>query len=127
MIAFLLPIVARAGIPARLQRLAAWLVVIVAVVALVFTVRAIIRNWLSDYRETAIEQHDKDVTIEAAGRVIAADREATANQVARDEVFEQDQEELRVIVREKGTDEHVGGATGAVLDRLRQQQAEGRR
>lgn len=77
--------------------------------------------------DDAVAADRNTVAVEVLARQVAAEREATANQMQRDEAFRDDQEELKDVVREKGTDDRPGGATAAVLERMREQQAAGRR
>lgn len=98
---------------------------VIAVVAWGFYMTA--RSFVRHQREEAVQIDRQDTTLEAANRVIEADREATQNQVVRDVPFREAQEELRYEVREKGTTDNVGSGTSAVIERLRKQQAEGRR
>lgn len=124
---WLISIVARAGVPQRLQRVAAGaaaaLFFAFLFAAAVFGVRA----WLHGREQTAVKIDRYDATAEAAKRVLAADRAATANQIDRDQVFANSQEGLRDEVRTKGTAAAVGPATVGVLERMRRDQQAGRR
>lgn len=95
MIGLLLPLLARVGVAPRFQRLAAWAFLILAAVALIFGGRAAVRAWFADRDAEVIENHDKDLTIEAAQRVTAADRAADASQRSRDEIFANSQADLK--------------------------------
>lgn len=91
----LVALAARLGISARFQRLAAWAFLILAAVALLFAARAAVRAWFADRDAEVIENHDKDLTIEAAARVTAADRAADAAQRSRDDTFANSQADLK--------------------------------
>ena len=127
MIAWLIPLVARAGVPQRLARVAAWIVAALVVIALCWAAMAAFRAWIADGKEEAVALDRSDVTIEAANLVINATSAATANQMARDDAFQNAQEELRDEAATKSDTSGVGPGTVAVLERLRKQQAAGRR
>lgn len=91
----LLGLAARLGVAPRFQRLAAWALLILAVVALAFAARAAWRGWLADRDEAVVQSHDKDLTIEAAARVTAADRVADAAMRTRDDTFDNSQATLK--------------------------------
>jgi len=123
----LLTLIARAGVPQRFAKAAAWIVLVLVVIVLCWAVVANFRGWVADGKEEAIAVNQKDVTIEAANLVINATAAADANQMVRDDAFQNDQEELQHEVATKGTPDPVGPATASVLDRMRKQQAAGRR
>lgn len=127
MIAWLIPLVARAGVPQRLARFAAWIVAALVVIALCWAAVAMFRAWIADGKEEAVGLDRSDVTIEAANRVINATSAATANQMARDDAFQNAQKELRDEAASNATADPVGPATAGVFAKLRQQQAAGRR
>lgn len=91
----LLGLAARIGVAPRFQRLAAWAFLLLAAVALIFAVRAAWRGWLADRDAAVIQSHDKDLTIEAAARVTAADRAADAAMRNRDDAFDNSQATLK--------------------------------
>ncbi len=124
---FLISLVTRAGVPQRFARIAAWIVAGILILALCGAALAMFREWIAHGKEEAVRVDQQDVTIEAANRVIAASSAATANQMERDDAFANSQEELRDEVATKGTADPVGPATAGVLERMRQQQAAGRR
>jgi hypothetical protein len=115
------------GVSRRLAPVLAWTAAAVVAIAVVLAVRSAFAGWLDDERTEAVTSHDKDVTIEAANRVIVAERAATANQTANASVFANAQEELHDEARDKGTTAPVGPGVQSVLDRMRAQQAAGRR
>lgn len=127
MIPFLLPYIARIGVPQRLQRFAAWgAALIIAAVIAALCVWAFWR-WVGHREQRAVQADRVDVTMEAANRVIAATEAADVNQAARDERAQDNSKELQREVDTKGTDDVAGPAVSGVLDRVRQQQAAGRR
>ena len=124
---FILTLLARSGVPARFTKTLAWFLFALIVLALCWAVLANFRAWVADGKEQAVAIDRSDVTIEAANLVINATSAATANQMARDDAFADDQEELQREVDSKGTDDRAGPATVGVLQRVREQQAAGRR
>lgn len=127
MIGLIIPLVLRAGVPQRFARVAAWIAAAVVVVVLCWAAVAMFREWIATGKEEAVAINQKDVTIEAANLVINATSAATANQMERDEAFANDQQELRYESDTKSNTNSVGPGTSAVLDRMRKQQAAGRR
>ena len=124
---FLLSLVARTGIPARFQRLAAWAAAIAFAALVVALLALAFRGWLHNREQTAVTLDRQDVTIEAANRVINATSAATVNQMARDDAFADDQEELRHDAQANSTADPVGPGVRSVLDRMREQQSASRR
>jgi hypothetical protein len=124
---FLISLVTRAGVPQRFARIAAWIVAGVIVLALCGAAIALFREWIAHGKEEAVRVNQQDVTIEAANLVINASSAATEDQMERDDAFANSQEELRDEVATKGNADPVGPATASVLERMRQQQAAGRR
>jgi hypothetical protein len=115
------------GLSSRLAGILAWLIPAVLLIALTLALWFSFGRWVEGQRTGAVEAHDKDVTIEAANRVIMAERAATANQTANASVFANAQEELRDEAHDKGTPAPVGPGISAVMLRMRQQQQQGRR
>lgn len=124
---FILTLLARSGIPTRFTKALAWLLFALVVLALCWAVLAHFRAWIADGKEQAVAVDRSDVTIEAANLVINATSAATANQMARDDAFQDAQEELQREVDTKGSDTDPGPAVSRVLQRMREQQAAGRR
>jgi hypothetical protein len=124
---FILTLLARSGIPARFTKALAWLLFALVVAVLCWLTVSAFRNWVHAGKEEAVALDRYDVTIEAANLVINATSAATANQMARDDAFAEDQRELQNVVDTKGTADPVGPATSGVLARMREQQAAGRR
>lgn len=127
MIGLIIPLVLRAGVPQRFARIAAWIAAAVVVLLLCWAAVAMFREWIATGKEEAVSLNQKDVTIEAANLVINATSAATANQMERDDAFANDQQELRYESDTKSSTNSVGPGTSAVLDRMRKQQAAGRR
>jgi hypothetical protein len=123
----ILTLLQRTGIPARFTKLLAWLLFALIVVGLCWAALTAFRGWVADGKEEAVALDRSDIVAEASNRVINATSAATANQMARDDAFQNDQEELQSEVQTKGTDDPVGPATAGVLAKLREQQASGRR
>lgn len=127
MIGLIVPLILRAGVPQRFARIAAWIVAGIIVLALCGAAVALFREWIAHGKEEAVRVDQQDVTIEAANLVINASSAATANQMERDDAFAEQQKELQNVVDTKGTDDRAGPATVGVLQRVRDQQAAGRR
>lgn len=118
MIAFLIPILARAGVGERFRKAAAWALVGL-LVALVLALAYATFNRHVDNR-VASEQ----VAIDAAvtNQTLEAERGASANEMSRLERDAQNDKELsHEALRNDGT------AVDSVLARMREQQAAGRR
>lgn len=75
----------------------------------------------------AVALDQAEAAAEGYNRGMLAERAATANQMQRDDAFANSQEELEDAAREADTGAGVGPATASVLERMRQQQAAGRR
>nr|WP_314471029.1 hypothetical protein [uncultured Sphingomonas sp.] len=75
----------------------------------------------------AVALDQAEAAAEGYNRGMIAERAATANQMARDDAFANQQEELIDAARNADTGDGVGPATASVLERMRQQQAAGRR
>ena len=127
MIPLLIPYIARIGVPQRLQRAAAWVVALIIAAAIAALCVWAFWRWVGHREQQAVQADRVDVTMEAANRVIAATEAADVNQAARDERAQDNAKELQREVDTKGTDDVAGPAVSGVLDRVRQQQAAGRR
>ena len=124
--AWLLALVARADIPARFQRAASWLVMVAFAAIVVACLIGAFHVWLGKQRTEAV-QGDRALSAAEANTIAArAEAIASANMVEQVRNDTINDEELHHEVR-KGDDRAVGPGTAAVLDRLRQQQAENRR
>jgi len=127
---FLIPLLLRAGIPSRFGKAAAWLVtgllVLVLIVGGVLVLRSIARSHDAAVANEAASDISRDLTIEAAARVINAGEAATVNQMARDDVAANNTKEIDREVA-KGDASAVGPGVSGVLTRMRDQQAAGRR
>lgn len=127
MIALLIPIVARMGVPARVQRIAAWLLVLVIIALVAIAIGAWWRSTLRQERDEAVRLDRQDVAAEAANRVMEATAEADRNLIAAQEVADRNSKELQHEVDTKGGDAAAGPAVTGVLERMRQQAARGDR
>lgn len=124
---FLISLVTRAGVPQRFARIAAWIVAGILILALCGAALAMFREWIAHGKEEAVRVDQQDVTIAAANLVINASSAATANQMERDEAFGLSQQELRDAAVTQSTSNAVGPGVQSVIERMRQQQATGRR
>lgn len=127
MIGLLIPVVARMGVPSRVQRVAAWMLLLVVVVLLVIAAGAWWRSTLRQERDEAVRLDRQDVAAEAANRVMEATAEADRNLIAAQEVANRNSKELQHEVDTKGGDAAAGPAVSGVLERMRQQAARGDR
>lgn len=124
---WLIGIIARTGLAQRFQKAAAWIVAALFFALVVGLLIFGFRSWLHGREQQAVEIDRKDVTIEAANRVINATQEADANQMQRDDAFANQQTELRDEAHDKGTVAPVGPGVTSVLERMRSQQQAGHR
>ena len=122
MIAAILPIVASMGVPSRWQKAAAWALAVLFAAIIAGLLVWAFWHWVGKREGQAVQLDRGDMTAEAANHVIEADRAADANQMARDEQAAQNDKELsHEAVR------NDGAAVRGVLERMREQQAAGRR
>lgn len=122
MIAAIIPIVASLGVPSRWQKAAAWVLSALVAALIVALIVWAFWQWVGTREEQAVQLDRADMTAEAANRVIEADRAADAKQMARDEQAAVNDKELsHEAVR------NDGAAVRGVLERMREQQAAGRR
>ena len=123
---WLIALVARTGIPERARKAVAWL----AAVAFFAIVAALLvlafQSWIHGREQTAVSIDRADVSTQAAERVLAADRAATANEQQQQAVIANNAEEVHAAAKQ-GDDSIAGPGTSSVLDRVRQQQRAGRR
>lgn len=128
MITFLLPFVARAGVPARLQRLVAWMAVAGLAVLLIIAGVLWWRSMLQQERKEAIKRDRDAANAEVLQQVQNASNVANVrleNTQAQDRQNEKElQREIDAAAPSNGA---VGPVTGSVLERVRQQQSAGRR
>ena len=123
---FFFSLIVRAGVPQRFQRAVAWAIVLIASLAIVAAGVAFATWWLNKQRTEAV-QGDRALSSAEANTIAArAEAIASANMVEQVRNDTINDEELHHEVR-KGDERAVGPGTAAVLDKLRQQQAEGRR
>lgn len=109
------------------SRIPSWVWIVGAFVLICLALIVLIERSVEQRADDAVAADRNAVAVDVLARQVAAERIATTNQMQRDEAFRDDQEELKDVVREKGTDDRPGGATAAVLERMREQQAAGRR
>ena len=93
--AFLIALAARLGVAQRFQKLAAWVMVLVAAAALLWGARALWRAFWAHHDAQVVTSHDAATTIDALNATVAADRGAGANQQARDVANGNEQQRLR--------------------------------
>jgi uncharacterized protein HemX len=107
-----------------------WAVLTPAVVLVILAVLGLTRCGAPSAKQQASQAVALDraeAAAEGYNRGMIAERAATANQIERDDAFANRQEELEDAAREADTGAGVGPATLSVLERMRQQQAAGRR
>lgn len=102
-----------------------WAILTAIVALLILGAIALTRCGTKREVTQAVALDRADAVAEAANRVLDAERAATANQAARDEVQRNQMQELKEIAREADNGSGVGPATFGVLERLRSQQARG--
>lgn len=127
---FLIPLILRTGIPARFAKAASWIVTAILALAIITTCVLVLRSVGRAHDEAvATEAKDalgRDLSLDAYNRVMSAGETATVNQMARDDLAADNQKELRDEAA-KGDAAAVGPGVGSVLERMRDQQAAGRR
>lgn len=106
-------------LPARFVKFA---LIAGTVLALMVAVALMYRSHQRSVAEDAITLDRADISAEVSNRVIAADQAATANAIARDEIDDINDKELT-----HEADRADGNAVESVLERMRRQQAAGRR
>lgn len=123
----MIALLARLGVAERYRGVLAIMIGLVLLVAATALLSRCAASWVAGERDEAVQVDRADAVSEATTRVLAADRGATANQVERDTAFQNLQEELEDVAREADNGAGVGPATSSVLERMREQQAAGRR
>jgi len=106
----------------RNSRLAQVALAALVVVLLIVGAVALWREHNATVAETAVTLDRADISAEVSNRVMAADQAATVNAIARDEAAADNDKEL---THEASRSD--GNAVVSVLERMRQQQAAGRR
>lgn len=123
MIALLIPLLARVGVPERARRafaIAATVVVAAALCGLLWTC------WLNNHDDTVIDQHESVINEKIATSTNAANDVANTRDAERRENDARADEQLREAIRDAEAKNPVevrhaaGPATRATLDRLRQ-------
>lgn len=118
--AWLITLVIKTGIPFRFAKIAAWAIIALAAILACIGVAYGIAS-LAQRHDDKVEQHVvKDMTLDAANRVIEADRAANAK-IA--EQVKQDQQNEKELQDEVGKPDPVR----SVLIRMRSQQKSGHR
>jgi hypothetical protein len=127
---WLLPILIRRGVGSSIAKPLAWVANVLIVAALVGAAVLYVRNVIlhhdASIASTAVQDRDKDLSLEAYNRVMEATEAADTNQAARDDIEATNDKELSHEAA-KGDDGAVGVGTRSVLERMRDQQAAGRR
>ncbi len=100
--------------------------ILIALVVLAILGAIVLGRCSAPSARDAVALDRADAVVEAANRVMHAERAATANQTDRDDAFRNQQDELKEVAREADNGAGVGPATAGVLERLREQQAKGR-
>jgi hypothetical protein len=120
---WLITILARTGVAERFQRLAAWAAMLVVPLLVLGLLVAAFHRRDDKIATEAVQVHEADITAVLANRQIEAERAATANQMATDQILANHQHELRNEAHDKGDQSSVGPGVDAVMRKLRQQQA----
>jgi hypothetical protein len=126
MIGFLLPYMIRLGVPTKLQKAAAWLAAIIIAAIVIALLVAAFWRWVGHREDQAVTLNRAEVNAEAGRNIANAYQAADANMQARAEVDATNDKEV-THEASKGDASAVGPGTAAVLAKLRQQQAAGRR
>ncbi len=123
---FLVQMVARTGIPARFQRIAAGIAMLLFFVLVIGLLVVAVRNHIQTGKDEAVALDRSDISAAVSNRIIEADRAASANEIERDETDTQNEKEIDRAV-EKADNSTAGAGVAAVMQRVREQQAAGRR
>jgi hypothetical protein len=121
---WLLTLIQKTGIPSRFAKVAAWIVIAIAFAIGIFLIWLAAHTWLQNQRDDAVALDRADISAEVANRVIEADRSANANATQAAAVDQQNEKELDdAIAQPSANTSH----TASVLERMRQQQKQGKR
>lgn len=123
---FLVLLMARTGVPARLQRLAAGIAMLAFFALVIGLLLLGIRNHIQAGKDEAVALDRSDISAAVSNRIIAADRAASANEAERAATDLQNEKEIDRAV-EKADNSTAGAGVRSVLERVREQQAAGRR
>lgn len=121
---WLLTLVLKTGIPSRFAKIAAWLAVALAVAGAIALAITAFHSWVGNQREEAVTLDRADISAEVSNRIIEADRAANANATAAAVIERQNEKELDDAIAEPNAN---STRVVSVLERLREQQAKGRR
>ncbi len=103
------------------------IIVISGLLAMVLAVGLIAHWYVGNEREEAVTLDRRDASLEAANRTLEANERATADQAASTATATNLQIEVQHEATTKSDNSSVGPGTTAVLRRVREQQAAGRR
>lgn len=117
---WLIGLVVRSGITGKAAKLAAWAIIAIAAILACLAIGYGIASLVQRHDDKVEQSVVKDVTLDAANRVIEADR-ATNAKIA--EQVKQDQQNEKELQDEVAKPDPVRG----VLERMRKQQQSGRR
>ena len=123
---FLIALLARWGLSQRVARAGAVLCIAVAALACAALLGTLIKGCVREREETAVALDRTDISAAVMNRVVEAERAASANEAARIERDALNNKELTDEAA-KGDGRVVGPGVVSVLDRMREQQAAGRR
>ena len=122
---WLLTLVVKSGLTGKAAKVASWGIVAVSAILLTFAAWVAVKLAWDSHNEAvandAVTSFGKDLSLDAANRVIEADRAASANATDAMVIEQKNEKELNDAVRSDSD------ATSAVLRRMREQQATGRR
>lgn len=128
-IAWLLPLIARAGVPERFQKLAAYAALILGIIVLCGLVAAAWALIVHRHDKQVIQNHDTVQAAQVTSAELTAERTAEANDAVRQQTRAAETQDLNAARDEAirshpdETAKQAGPATAAALDRLRRQAA----
>lgn len=117
---WLLALVTKTGLTGRVAKGVSWLLIAAIAIAIGIAVVSLAQSLLRSHTAQTIENHDRDISLEVSNRIIAADRAAQSNADNAAMIERQNEKEL---------DDAADGPSPIVgtLERMRQQQREGKR
>lgn len=126
MMTFLVALFARWGFSERIARAAALLSIVAVSLACAALLALLLKGCVREREDQAVQLDRAEWSAEVMNRVVEAERAASANEAAR---IERDALNNKELVDEaaKGDGRSVGPGVVATLERMRKQQAAGRR
>lgn len=120
----ILSLFAKIGIPERFRAFAAWGVAALVLGLCIWLLVTGFNSWLSQERSDAVTLNQAEVSAAVSEQTLAADRSASANAIIADDLARNNAKELDDAVSEPNNN---STRVVSVLERMRQQQRDGKR